>query len=54
MHYEFKADGRAGGSSPTHLSETFHRAVLRRCLVMLLFVIASDGSVSVAILGISM
>lgn len=33
MHYEFKADGRAGGSSPTHLSET--SIVLRRCLVRL-------------------
>ena len=28
MHYEFKADGRAGGSSPTHLSETNRAAAV--------------------------
>jgi hypothetical protein len=28
MHYEFKADGRAGGSSPTQLSETNRAAAV--------------------------
>jgi hypothetical protein len=33
MHYEFKADGRAGGSSPTHLSETTIVRVLVRLVI---------------------
>ena len=28
MHYEFKAVGRAGGSSPTHLSATNRAAAV--------------------------